>query len=681
MFFLTLWLLVHYASSEQNGYTKGLRFSQHLNCIFQWALDIGGDSIVKDDGSLRAIKVVDGNNTSVGSNSTNPAATTTASSGFGGTAPDGTINTQSTTDNNNDKTARTLLGEVLWSRNWRSAEEELRELEKMSKDLDLRLKNIWYYVLKATQIDSFVLERLKESEELLMTSSFSSNLDGSSAGIIDDKDQSGGRFHNVATLLTKQMRSLLEKEGIDLLSSVTATTLSSTGVENMSNEENTTENGSIVKKIQNHLDKLRSVVTIPRSKQDEKDACIVYLDKVRVACEIFLLYLILNDNDDNSKNHDADTSTTNGEGAPNQNSRLLLKGCIEKAYNGVLDSFQHLADMYEEEELRRPITPAQGQQINATKGREEESDEEDSSTEKRLKQKQRQPIVLLQDAWNKVMEYDKDMFSSTSNNNNNGDEEEEYDDDLIAAPGAHDSNNKRRLINSPNRSMKKRQKTFPQVIRSKVLLTAGRNTPSHLIIALQSKGAILSKPLTTSTTTASTLKMQFGDAFEMEIYVSPLLVTIRASQKQQQQQTSKATDNRKKNSMFHDAIVNGGLPTWKSPYIGLDHDSGDYPNRFSNNSVRQQQSSNNNQKTQKALRISGRTGTMEKIGPTIVKQLEYASAQATRVLRRCFADICHKAYNSESSSEYEVEVLESSALLKFVTIATNTWTPPSQSQQ
>merc|ERR1719162_342944 len=71
----------------------------------------------------------------------------------------------------------------------------------------------------------------------------------------------------------------------------------------------------------------------------------------------------------------------------------------------------------------------------------------------------------------------------------------------------------------------KKKRIFPLVIQSRVLLRNNRNPPSHLVTALRHKGAEICRD---ESHAAATLKMNFGDAFEMQLHFSPLLVTIRA---------------------------------------------------------------------------------------------------------------------------------------------------------
>jgi hypothetical protein len=154
----------------------------------------------------------------------------------------------------------------------------------------------------------------------------------------------------------------------------------------------------------------------------------------------------------------------------------------------------------------------------------------------------------------------------------------------------------------------------PLAIRSKVLLIGGRKPPSNLVGALKRKHAILC--LRPGIFSSSYLKLQFGDVFEMLIYFSPLLVRIRA--------LAQSTQSKKPQN--------------------------DVQNQY---------------------QVMGVSGSVDLVGPLIVKRLEYASLFATKCLRRCFADQNCRA----NSSDFETEILEGNALLKFLTLARNTYCP------
>ena len=201
------------------------------------------------------------------------------------------------------------------------------------------------------------------------------------------------------------------------------------------------------------------------------------------------------------------------------------------------------------------------------------------------------------------------------------------------------------------------------VMRSRVLLTRGRKAPSNLVLALQGKKAELIQPTVSGALcgAGTLLRMEFGGAFEMTVHFVPLLVAIRAlpakgggGDKSQEPSSPRDigppslvaelsnTSNTRKRTM------EGGLPTWIPTSWGLASHS-----------------------TVTAL---GVTGSVSTLGPLVANKLEYASACATRTLRRCFAELAGKAY-AANKSDFEVEISEATGLLRFVQIARSTYTP------
>lgn len=180
----------------------------------------------------------------------------------------------------------------------------------------------------------------------------------------------------------------------------------------------------------------------------------------------------------------------------------------------------------------------------------------------------------------------------------------------------------------------KRQRTgegdgfLPMVIRTQYLLTPGRHVFSTLLPVLKQKRATL-----TRIPTSSTVKLVFGKAFEMTIFFVPLLVTIRAIDEDEDE--SARVSN-----------LTGGL-RWPSLYQGIS-------------------SQNNVNGEEKRLSVLGVTGSAHTLGPIVARRLEYASAQATFVLRRCFSEAFR---NSKPKAEFEIEILEASALIKFLQAA------------
>lgn len=209
----------------------------------------------------------------------------------------------------------------------------------------------------------------------------------------------------------------------------------------------------------------------------------------------------------------------------------------------------------------------------------------------------KEPELSLEDAWNKVME--SPASASVAPNTEN-------------------------LDQTGTQVVSKRP-----AIRSRVLLTAGRKTPSSLVPALKRKRATLIRPPPTGE--GSHLILEFGKAFVMTIYLVPLVVTIRAYSKNHQE-TIEARAS--------------GLTC--ASYTPIDE------------GLRELEE----------LKIWGIKGSYDSLGHVIEARLEDASAQATAILRKLFSNA-----DKEGAHEFEVEILEANALLEFLQNARKTYIP------
>mmetsp|Transcript_21839 Transcript_21839/g.43757 ORF Transcript_21839/g.43757 Transcript_21839/m.43757 type:complete len:579 (+) Transcript_21839:151-1887(+) len=235
------------------------------------------------------------------------------------------------------------------------------------------------------------------------------------------------------------------------------------------------------------------------------------------------------------------------------------------------------------------------------------------------------PIIKLEDAWNKHLQYaDETVVQSAA---------AVEDDDITAED---EPANKRQKTDEDTSTPP--AETNRMVISARVLLTPGRKPISKLIPELKKKSAVLIK-----NGTVSSIRMEFGTAFEMTIYFKPLLVTIRALNKEATATTAPIRDI---------TALSGGIQ-WPSLHQGLN--AGEITDNNTSH-----------------VSVLGVTGTRATLAPIIAKQLEYASAQATHVLRKCFAATVN-GKTSSSESDFGIEIAETSALIKFMKIVRSTY--------
>ena len=202
-----------------------------------------------------------------------------------------------------------------------------------------------------------------------------------------------------------------------------------------------------------------------------------------------------------------------------------------------------------------------------------------------------EPAVTLEDAWMKPLVLPDDEVDKTTD--------------------------------SPSPS--KKRPRLSTAVRSRVLLTARRKTPSNLLPALKRKRARLVR----AGNNGSHLLLKFGEAFVMTIYLVPLLVTIRAA-------------SNEKDADDQEDTPHNDCATWTPLHHGL---------------------------TDRDLTLWGATGKYETLGYLVQERLRDASAHATAVLRKCFV----KA--ALATTDFETEILEATSLLEFLQLARTTYMP------
>ena len=181
------------------------------------------------------------------------------------------------------------------------------------------------------------------------------------------------------------------------------------------------------------------------------------------------------------------------------------------------------------------------------------------------------------------------------------------------------------------------------VTKSRVLLKPKRKAPSNLLPALRRKQAKLVRPAPDGYGTH--LIMEFENVFVMTIYFSPLLVTIRAIENNNEENDRDGTSTSSL-SFTPSTTSHGGAACapWTPLYHGLP--------------------GNRN------LEVWGVTGTYNTIGHAVEERLRDASNHATQILRKCFRN-----HVKDKTLEFEIEILEASALLEFLHLARTTYMP------
>jgi hypothetical protein len=226
--------------------------------------------------------------------------------------------------------------------------------------------------------------------------------------------------------------------------------------------------------------------------------------------------------------------------------------------------------------------------------------------------------VTLQDAWMKRMELQKPILAV-----------ENTASDTAAPP-----------------AKRVRTNNFKPYIKARLLFHPNRKMPSSLLIAVQRKGAKLIRPgnnNSPSVMITTYLELEFGKAFTMTIYLSPLTVAMRAMPPR-----SKGTND---NATMNNMDSPQGTVSWKPLSYGLTGESTD-------------------KSKDPLLSVWGVSSTYDTIGHVVEERLRDASTHATYLLRKCFQN-----HVKDKTVDFEVEILEGSALLEFLKVARETYIP------
>ena len=185
------------------------------------------------------------------------------------------------------------------------------------------------------------------------------------------------------------------------------------------------------------------------------------------------------------------------------------------------------------------------------------------------------------------------------------------------------------------------------VTTSRVLLTPKRKIPKNLLLALKRKRATL---VQSEGGVGSHLVLEFGTAFTMTIYLCPLVVTLRATktaaEKERESLLASTSSSVSTTSSHHSHSI--GCPPFAPLHTGLQDRSASEP----------------------PLEVWGVTGDYAAMGHVVEERLRDASMHATHIVRQLFRNSV-----KDKTRDFEVEILESSALLEFLQIARTTYQP------
>lgn len=273
---------------------------------------------------------------------------------------------------------------------------------------------------------------------------------------------------------------------------------------------------------------------------------------------------------------------------------------------------------------------------------------QDTMRRHRRQQQQQSTIqVRLEDAWLKPLELAPKETAATTTMVDDLDNSVHDDAPVATTP-------------SPSSKPKLPRRLY---LRSRVLLTQGRKTPPNLLVAFKDKDVTLVRPPPSGA--GSHLYVAFEQAFTMTIYLVPLRCELRAYEA-----ASDAARTNKDSSKL--SAADGGSDEDNNN----DDDEDDCHRMDLNDQGATWTPLHHGLMQRQELVVGGPhcKGPYEAVGYAVQERLRDASAFATQTLRQCFSN--STASLGATASEFEVEILEASALLEFVQLARDTFLPP-----
>jgi len=489
------------------------------------------------------------------------------------------------------------------------------QLQRIEKHLQTRVGNIRSYVVKHADPDQFLLETLQSRDVV-----FSKNV------------PAGNLFREILKGRISSQREQLQK-------ATTTSRRSKGSSSNNANQDATTDtNNNDVSNsrpsddddpllvLQKALEKAQAGVPPPTRNDSKKlEGSLRHLDKMRAASTIMMTYWTL-------------PGDQRVETAP----RDTLKKIHEVVQDGADFVLKAVRELEKEKQMQQRRYNGSGETVTAGV-----TTSDATTTSANTKTKSKTKKVSLQDAWSKTIELpsaaapinveDDENNSSNSNSNSNG-------------------NSKRPRTNS-----------YRPYYKTRMLFRPNRKAPPQLLMAIRRKGADL-RQASSCNTDAFHLVLDFDGAFAMTIYFSPLMVTLRAK-------TPDETNDSRSNSSSSVSMsapwkpLSHGLTPWGSTL-----DSSDFQRKKkasqNNNNNNNNYSDGDSQQQQQQLSVWGVTAGYESIGRVVEERLRDASTHATAILRRCF-----KNHVKDKTVDFEVELLEGSALLEFLSVSRSTYMP------
>ena len=530
------------------------------------------------------------------------------------------------------------------------------ELLQVEQYLQKRIENVKSYVMKYGDVDTWTLNNLLEKDEQYRSSPAAALPSSSSSSLSTTLSsfQEKASYHlarRLDSIASRQQQHKSATDGPSATGSGTGTALTdhNVGGSSIQHSQQQQQQQQQPQQLQETAKKkflesyngtiLQRIPPPTRDNKRETEIGLAYIAKMRAAANALEDYFkIPNRHTDGVllpriSKVPAPAETSGGSNA-----------VLEKIHSTTMEGMEYCVKVLKERAIEQQ-KQKQGRKIteesNDAIGN--DGDNDDDNGKRKISP---EDFVELQDAWMKSLLKDhQDGVDSTT------EVVEISDDEDPSSPAKKKHKADSTILRQANANFSSR----PAYIKAKMLLqNPNKPATNQLLAALARKRVRLYQRVTTTVAVAggnksflrddimaTHLVLDFGTAFQMTIWLSPLLVEIRAMPESSADSENMKTDNLVPPSSSASSSARKPLS------YGLADSS---PNR--------------------SLTVWGVKGNYATLGRVVEERLRNASTQATYVLRKSFAK-----HVKDKILPLEVEILETSALMDFLNQARTTYIP------
>ena len=525
------------------------------------------------------------------------------------------------------------------------------ELLQIEQYLQKRIENVKSYVMKYGDVDTWTLHNLLEKDEQYRSLLAAALPSSSSSSTTLSSFQEKAAYHlarRLDSIASRQQQHKGAADGSSGTGTGTAATdqnVGSSSIQHGQQQQLQQQPQQLQEKAKKKFLEayngtiLQRIPPPTRDNKRETEIGLAYIAKMRAAANALEDYFKIPNRHTDGVLLPRIASVPAPAGSSGGSSAVL-----EKIHSTTMEGMEYCLKVLKEranEQQKHRESQKITEKSNDATGNDGDNDDDNGK-----RKRSPEDFVELQDAWMKSLLKDhQDGVDSTA------EVVEISDDEDPSSP----AKKKHKADSTVLRQTNGKDSTKPAYIQAKMLLqNPNKPATNQLLTALARKRVRLYQRVTTTVAVAggnksflrddimaTHLVLDFGTAFQMTIWLSPLLVEIRAMPESSADSENMKTDNLVPPSSSASSSARKPLS------YGLADSS---PNR--------------------SLTVWGVKGNYATLGRVVEERLRNASTQATYVLRKSFAK-----HVKDKILPLEVEILETSALMDFLNQARTTYIP------